>query len=110
MSGLSTHVLDTSRGRPAAGMKCELSILEGERWKLLKAFSTNADGRCDDPLLEAGKTAKGDYQLLFHVGAYFKGESFYDVVPVRFRIADTSLHYHVPLLVAPWGYSTYRGS
>ena len=110
MGKLSTHVLDTSRGKPAGGMKCELSILESGHWKLLKAFTTNADGRSEGALLEGSKLAIGEYRLLFHVGAYFEGKSFYDVVPVRFRIADPDEHYHVPLLVAPWGYSTYRGS
>lgn len=107
---LTTHVLDVSRGRPAAGVAVEL-------WRdgrLVSAQTTNDDGRCDAPLVEAGALAEGEYELRFGVGAYFGDASFLDVVPVRFRVsaadAGAGAKYHVPLLVTPWSYSTYRGS
>ena len=107
MSGkLSTHVLDTARGRPAAGLKIEL-------WSgtnLLTTAVTNADGRTDAPLLAGPAMHPGEYELVFHVGEYFGTQEFLDRVPVRFRIADPSATYHVPLLCSPWAYSTYRGS
>ena len=108
MSGrLTTHVLDTAHGRPAAGIPVELSRLDGEARELLASVTTNADGRTDAPLLEA--LEPGTYELVFSVGAHF-AEGFLDRVPVRFTIADADAHYHVPLLVSPWSYSTYRGS
>ncbi len=108
MSGrLTTHVLDTAHGRPAAGIPVELSRLEGERREVLASVITNADGRTDEPLLEDLRA--GTYELVFGVGEHF-GEGFFDRVPVRFTIADADAHYHVPLLVSPWSYSTYRGS
>jgi 5-hydroxyisourate hydrolase len=108
MGKLSTHVLDTARGRPAAGMKIELRrMLSGE---LLKTLTTNSDGRTDAPVLGPEEIGEGDYELCFHVGAYFGEGKFLDVVPVRFRIADAAQNYHVPLLCTPWSYSTYRGS
>ena len=106
MSGrLTTHVLDTARGRPAAGVQIELFRLDPRA--PLKAVATNADGRTDEPLLTTLEV--GRYELLFFVAAYF-GEGLYDDVPIRFRIEDPDAHYHVPLLVSPWSYSTYRGS
>ena len=106
MSGrLTTHVLDTANGRPAAGVPIELFRLDGRR--PLKAVATTADGRTDEPLLT--ELEVGRYELLFFVGGYF-GEGFLDEVPIRFRIDDADAHYHVPLLVSPWSYSTYRGS
>ena len=106
MSGrLTTHVLDTARGRPASGVQIELFRLDPRR--PLKAVATNADGRTDEPLLTTLEV--GRYELLFFVGGYF-GEGLYDEVPIRFRIADADADYHVPLLVSPWSYSTYRGS
>jgi 5-hydroxyisourate hydrolase len=108
MSTLSTHVLDTSRGRPAAGMKIELYSSEGS--VLLKTVMTNSDGRTDGPLLSGDEMEEGDYELIFHVGDYFGDRNFLDRVPVRFRISDRTAKYHVPLLVTPWSYSTYRGS
>jgi hydroxyisourate hydrolase len=106
MSGrLTTHVLDTARGRPAAGVPVELFRLDPRM--PLKAVATNADGRTDEPLLTELEPAR--YELIFFVGAYF-GEGLFDEVPIRFRIDDTDAHYHVPLLVSPWSYSTYRGS
>jgi 5-hydroxyisourate hydrolase len=103
---LTTHVLDVARGRPAAGVAVEL-------WRddrLLAAAVTNADGRCDAPLVAPGELRAGAYELRFAVGAYFGDDAFLDVVPVRFRVADAGARYHVPLLVTPWSYSTYRGS
>jgi 5-hydroxyisourate hydrolase len=100
---LSTHVLDISRGRPAAGVAIELRAAGGE---VVASAVTDADGRAriGDAL------AAGEYELEFAVGDYFGSRDFLDRVPVRFRIADPDAHYHVPLLVSPWAYSTYRGS
>ena len=101
---LSTHVLDTAHGVPAAGMTIELSA-GGE---VLARAVTNADGRIDEPMTEL---EPGEYELTFFVGDYFADEPcFYDRVPVRFVLAEADAHYHVPLLVSPWAYSTYRGS
>jgi 5-hydroxyisourate hydrolase len=108
MGKLSTHVLDTANGRPAAGMKIELRrIPSGEP---VKTLTTNSDGRTDEPVLGPAEIATGEYELIFHVGAYFGESKFLDLVPVRFRISDSSQNYHVPLLCSPWSYSTYRGS
>jgi 5-hydroxyisourate hydrolase len=108
MSTLSTHVLDTARGCPAAGMKIELWSLDQSA--LLKTVTTNADGRTDSPLLAGNEFASGSYELIFYVGDYFSERLFLDRVPVRFIISDAAAKYHVPLLVSPWSYSTYRGS
>ncbi len=109
MSGrLTTHVLDTANGRPAAGIPIELARLDGEAREVLSSVTTNADGRTNKPLLE--DLSPGTYELVFDVGGHFSGEGFLDRVPVRFTIADAEAHYHVPLLVSPWSYSTYRGS
>jgi len=110
MGKLTTHVLDTAGGRPGAGIRVELFLLEAGAWKLLKATKTNADGRTDAPLLEGEAFRAGTYQLVFHVGAYFGKQGFLDEVPVRFGIADAAAHFHVPLLCSPWSYTTYRGS
>src|SRR5262245_17305154 len=110
MGKLTTHVLDTAGGKPGAGIKVELFLLEGKAWKSLKAVKTNSDGRTDAPLLEGAQFRPGTYQLVFHVGAYFGSQGFLDEVPVRFGIADAAAHYHVPLLCSPWSYTTYRGS
>ena len=114
---LSTHVLDTAHGCPAQGMQIELWSLAGAQPKLLKTVRTNVDGRTDQPLLTADELKAGLYELVFHVGDYFAGKNpapakppFLDKVPVRFGIADAGASYHVPLLVSPWSYSTYRGS
>jgi 5-hydroxyisourate hydrolase len=114
---LTTHVLDTSNGCPAAGMKVEFSVLEDGAWVPLKVLHTNVDGRTDEPLLAAGAMRSGEFRLVFHVAEYFRGRGlrlpdppFLDCVPLHFGIADTSAHYHVPLLCSPWSYSTYRGS
>jgi 5-hydroxyisourate hydrolase len=113
---LTTHVLDTARGRPAAGLALELARVDGERREVVASTHTNADGRTDAPLLEGDAFAPGVYELTFEVAAYFAELSpgldppFLDRVPIRFGIADAGAHYHVPLLASPWSYSTYRGS
>jgi 5-hydroxyisourate hydrolase len=113
MSGLTTHVLDTMHGRPAAGVA--LRLLRGD--ELLTSAVTNADGRCDSPLLTGDQLESGAYRLQFDVGDYFRGlgadlpePAFLETVTLDFGVADPGGHYHVPLLVSPFGYSTYRGS
>jgi hydroxyisourate hydrolase len=118
MGRLTTHVLDTTRGGPAAGVRIDLSTIDADgRAKLLATVRTNRDGRTDQPLLDGAAFAAGRYELVFYVGAYFAigggalaDPPFLDSVPIRFGIADAESHYHVPLLVSPWSYSTYRGS
>ena len=118
MGHLSTHVLDTMHGCPASGMQVLLQRLDGAQVKTLKFVLLNQDGRSSDgPLLDEASMAVGRYRLLFEVGNYFRARgivlpepAFIDVVPVDFGIADAQGHYHVPLLVSPWTYSTYRGS
>lgn len=110
---ITTHVLDTAAGRPVAGLKIDFYRLEGSARELVKSVTTNDDGRCDDPLLSGDAMTAGVFELVFHVGDYLdrsEDVSFLDQVPVRFGIADLTAHYHVPLLVSPFGYSTYRGS
>ncbi len=118
MAGLTTHVLDITRGGPAAGVRVELHEIgaDGAR-RLVTATTTNSDGRTDKPLIAAGEARVGVFELAFHAGDYFRGQGakladppFLDVVPIRFAVADPAAHYHVPLLVSPWSYSTYRGS
>ncbi len=113
---LTTHVLDTARGCPAAGLKIDLYRIEGEARTFLRSLHTNEDGRTDAHILPAEEFALGSYELVFHCGAYLDGigvpvESprFLDVVPLRFGMSEAA-HYHVPLLLSPFGYSTYRGS
>ena len=118
MGHLSTHVLDTANGCPAAGMQVRLLRVDGDRTKLIKAVTLNADGRTNDgPLLDAGAMVVGRYRLEFEVAGYFRGRGvnlpdppFLDVVRLDFGIAEPQGHYHVPLLVSPWSHSTYRGS
>ena len=110
MSTLTTHVLDTMRGRPAAEMQIELWSIAGDAPKLLKTVRTDSDGRTEAPLLSGNELIAGTYELVFLVGDYFGERKFLDRVPVRFTISDASAKYHVPLLVSPWSYSTYRGS
>jgi len=114
---LSTHVLDTALGCPAEDLQIELWSLSDGQSRLVKTVRTNADGRTDAPLLDASELKTGAYELIFFVGDYFKHKAamyvsipFLDRVPVRFGIADAKASYHVPLLVSPWAYSTYRGS
>ena len=114
---LTTHVLDTSRGRPAAGMRVELYRVGAPGGAApLAVVETGPDGRTPAPLLEGDAMTAGTYRLAFHVGAYFAArrdpdaKRFLDVVPIVFTIDDPLAHYHVPLLVSPWSYSTYRGS
>lgn len=115
--GLSTHVLDTMHGSPAAGMAVELHTTHGGSAKLLRRFELNADGRPGEPLLPDGALQAGTYRLVFEVGAYFRARgvplpepAFLDRVSIDFGVAHPQQHYHVPLLVSPWSYSTYRGS
>lgn len=113
MSGrLTTHVLDTARGIPAAGVEIEVERIEDGGRTLVARGRTNAGGRTDAPLLEGEALRPGVYELTFAVGAYFGGDGlpFLDRVPVRVGLADPDAHYHVPLLASPWAYSTYRGS
>ena len=116
MGRLTTHVLDTAAGRPAAGLVIELYRLDGEP-TYVRSVTTNDDGRVDGPLLEGEAFVTGVYELRFNAGDYLRQNTvalpdpaFLDVVPIRFGIADASQHYHVPLLLSPYGYSTYRGS
>ncbi len=113
MGRLTTHVLDTAIGKPAAGLKIELWSAN----KLLKSVTTNGDGRVDAPILEGTDFAAGIYELRFHAGDYLRTSGarlsdppFLDIIPIRFGIAGKDQHYHVPLLLSPFGYSTYRGS
>ena len=116
MSQLSTHVLDTARGVPAAGVRLELWRLDGDERTHLASFTTNADGRTDEPLLVGEAFRVGVYELVFAAGAYFRAQAplpeppFLDAIVVRFGVSDPSARLHVPLLVSPYGYSTYRGS
>lgn len=113
---LTTHVLDTSNGKPAEGLQIDLYRLEDERRIHLRTLNTNSDGRTDEQILPAGEFAIGTYELVFHTGAYFdkvgvpdESPRFLDLIPIRFGMSEAS-HYHVPLLLSPFGYATYRGS
>lgn len=116
-AGLTSHVLDISSGRPAIGVRIDLYRLQDGQSDLLRSEVTNSDGRVQGPILSGVDFTPGIYELVFHIGDYFRGigvelaePAFLDQVPVRFGIADKDVHYHVPLLIAPWGYNTYRGS
>jgi 5-hydroxyisourate hydrolase len=116
MGRLTTHVLDTALGRPAAGVEIVLYRVTPQRQELARSH-TNADGRLDNPVLDGDAFVPGVYELVFQAGAYFRSlklelpePPFVDEVVLRFGIADAEQHYHVPLLVSPWAYSTYRGS
>ncbi len=113
---LTTHVLDTASGRPAAGLKIMLYRVSGNSHRKIKEAITNADGRCDAPLLEGKAFQTGQYELIFCAGDYLRASGvalaeplFLDQIPIRFGMAEET-HYHVPLLLSPFGYSTYRGS
>ena len=117
MGRLTTHVLDTTAGAPATGLIIELWTAEGESWRRLRSVTTNTDGRVDGSLLEGAALIRGQYELRFQAGAYLRRigtmmpePAFFDVIPIRFGIADPDAHYHVPLLLSAYGYSTYRGS
>ena len=117
MGRLSTHVLDTASGTPARGVAIELFTVQGESRRSILRTVTNADGRTDAPLMSGEAFRPGTYELVFAVGDYFRTRGtpaaeppFLDIVPIRFTIAEADGHYHVPLLVSPWSYSTYRGS
>ncbi len=118
MAGLTTHVLDTVSGRPAAGVEIELFALGADgTLERIAHTRTNADGRTSDPLIPASAAKAGRFELVFHIGDYFRQAGvavaeppFLDLVPIRFGIADPAAHYHVPLVATPWSYSTYRGS
>jgi 5-hydroxyisourate hydrolase len=117
MGQLTTHVLDTMNGCPAAGMRVALYRLAGDAATLLREVVLGADGRAGGPLLQGADFQPGRYRLTFDVAAYFRARGavlpeppFLDVVPLDFGLADAGAHYHVPLLASPWAYSTYRGS
>lgn len=117
MGKLTTHVLDLHAGLPAAGVMLELHALDGATPVRVASAVTNADGRCDGPLLSGNCLLPGRYELSFHVADYYRSRGvplasvpFVDVAVIRFGIASSSENYHVPLLVSPWSYSTYRGS
>ena len=114
---LTTHVLDTASGRPAQGLAIELYRVDGDERRHLKTVTTNADGRVDQPLLAGDELGRGIYELVFRAGDYLRAPgsdlpepAFLDVIPLRFGIAEPGAHYHVPLLLSPYGYCTYRGS
>ena len=114
---LTTHVLDTARGIPAAGLTIRLFRFDGDTRHELAAMVTNEDGRTDSPILPQDSFAKGTYELVFEAGHYLtdtgtppEDPRFLDIIPIRFGISDDTTHYHVPLLLSPFGYSTYRGS
>ena len=115
MGKLTTHVLDTARGKPAAGVVIALYRIEGQARHLIGQATTNQDGRTDAPMLQGAET--GHYELVFHAGAYLRATGqasgdvlFLDEIPIRFGMTDAGAHYHVPLLISPFAYSTYRGS
>jgi 5-hydroxyisourate hydrolase len=117
MGRLSTHVLDTAKGKPAAGVKIMLYRISGQSHRKIREVVTNADGRTDTPVLEGKDLTAGIYELVFGAGDYLRstgqaseGILFLDEIPIRFGVPDVHQHYHVPLLISPFGYSTYRGS
>jgi 5-hydroxyisourate hydrolase len=114
---LTTHVLDVALGKPAAGMRIDLYSFAGDTASHILTVNTNSDGRCDAPLLAGEALRSGEYELRFHAGDYLNRSgamvtepAFLNLIPIRFGVADPAAHYHVPLLVAAHGYSTYRGS
>jgi 5-hydroxyisourate hydrolase len=110
---LTVHALDTAMGCPAAGLPLALYRIDGDARNKIGAWVTNADGRCDAPLLAGAALQSGTYEVVFDVGGWrgCAGDpGFYDLIPIRFRISDPNAHYHIALLVSPYGYTTYRGS
>ena len=116
MTKLTTHVLDVYSGKPGKGIKVDLYLIQSDNKKKLNSIILNNDGRSDKPLVEGSNFKEGKYELVFFIGDYFKKIKdtsqipFLDDVVVRFGISNSKEHYHVPLLVSPWSYSTYRGS
>ncbi len=117
MGKLTTHILDTAAGKPGKDITIQLYYLQGDSWELVKETISNEDGRCASPLLEGDALKLGQYELVFHAGAYFDAmgldlpePKFLDEIVIRFGVPDAKEHYHVPLLVSPYSYSTYRGS
>jgi 5-hydroxyisourate hydrolase len=117
MAGITTHVLDSNRGRPVAGVRIDLSMMDGGDWKFVKTVTTNADGRTDAPVVKPEDAKTGEYELVFHIDEHFakqsgppEGPAFIDRAVVRFSVFDAKQHYHVPLLCTPGSCSTYRGS
>ncbi len=117
MGKLTTHILDTAAGLPGKNIRIELYFLQNDSWELVKTVISNEDGRCDGPLLEGEQFHTGQYELVFHAGDYFEDQGvelpepkFLDEIVLRFGVPDVEQHYHVPLLVSPYSYSTYRGS
>ena len=117
MAGITTHVLDADRGRPAPGVRIDFSVMEDGAWRHVKSVVTNADGRTDAPILPGTEAKIGQYQLEFHIDAYLKGKPgvtetdiFVDNPVVRFSVSDVKQHYHVPMLCTPGNCTTYRGS
>ena len=118
LAGVTTHVLDVTSGWPAEGVRVELyELADGSERKLIANVATNADGRTNKPLMSADGARAGRFELVFHAGDYFRRQGaemadppFLDVIAIQFGIADPQAHYHVPLIVSPWSYSTYRGS
>jgi 5-hydroxyisourate hydrolase len=117
MIGLTTHILDLTHGTPAADVDIQLMKITDSTHTLLKTAVTNEDGRLNEPLLSGEEMMVGEYELLFFIGDYFRGKevslpepAFLNKISVRFGISDADSHYHVPLLVSPWGYQVYRGS
>jgi 5-hydroxyisourate hydrolase len=117
MAGITTHVLDSNRGRPVSGVRIDLSMKQGESWILVKSVTTNQDGRTDAPVVRPEDARLGEYELVFHVDEYFRSQAgagdpapFVDRPAVRFSIFDVKQHYHVPMLCTPGSCTTYRGS
>lgn len=121
MSGITSHILDLTHGQPASDVTIDLYFSESlesrGNWKWLITANTNSDGRLDQPLLSGKEMKRGHYELIVHIGDYFRSKaldlpdpSFLEQVPIRFGVANPFGHYHVPLLISPWGYQVYRGS
>jgi 5-hydroxyisourate hydrolase len=113
MTAITTHVLDTSRGRPAIGVEVILQIRSEHEWKQLGAGLTDTNGRCNTLMAEDSQIESGTYRLLFSIGPYYHRqhvETFYSEIPIVFEVLHPETHYHIPLLISPFGYSTYRGS